>query len=275
MQVVYGVPSANIPPPSDLPVQTPWHFSKTPPFCSKLLKEPRPLPDVCKMDPVSKLCADGKPTFFSHLEQDYYLYVNHFSRLTRRGIYLDIAADEPVSMSNTYFFDACLGWSGLCVEANPTFLSGLYKYRTCAILPTCLSGVGGKSVSFAMPLSVPGGWKTKKNHESWARSDTHTPLVRQVCTTLTEAAKKHKLKLIDYMSLDVQGHELNVLKGIDWEHLIINVMTVEITSESIEAIQTFMVSKEYKRHYPDSEPNGMQSEYVIFLHKKVEWGRPR
>ncbi|KAB7887412.1 hypothetical protein GBG19_10665 [Poseidonibacter ostreae] len=35
------------------------------------------------------------------------------------------------------------------------------------------------------------------------------------------------MTLIDYLSLDVEGHELNVLKGIDFNNVRINVLTIE------------------------------------------------
>ena len=40
-----------------------------------------------------------------------------------RGFYIDIGAFHPFKLSNTVFFDQCLGWEGICVEPNP--------YRRC------------------------------------------------------------------------------------------------------------------------------------------------
>jgi len=43
--------------------------------------------------------------------------------------------------------------------------------------------------------------------------------------------EKEKIQQIDYLSLDVEGHELNVLKGIDFGKVRINVLTIENNPE--------------------------------------------
>ena len=59
--------------------------------------------------------------------------------MSGRGVYLDIAANHYKRISNTYFFDVCLGWRGLCLEPNPIYHDGLRAHRTCELLPTCAS----------------------------------------------------------------------------------------------------------------------------------------
>lgn len=42
------------------------------------------------------MCLDGTSEFFSQTDQDFYVYDRHFSKMTRRGVYLDVAANEYV-----------------------------------------------------------------------------------------------------------------------------------------------------------------------------------
>ena len=83
--------------------------------------------------------------------------------LKRRGVYFDVAANEPIHISNTNFMDACLGWAGVCVEAVPRFLVRLWNDRYCAIVPTCVSDKEGQKVEFALQSGKSGILATNKN----------------------------------------------------------------------------------------------------------------
>ena len=90
---------------------------KVPDWCRVLMENPRPRPikpvfGECGRETNGILCADGKPMFFGWKNEDYFLWSRHFRHLKRPGVFLDIAANEPMSMSNTFFFETCLGWKG-------------------------------------------------------------------------------------------------------------------------------------------------------------------
>ena len=40
--------------------------------------------------------------------------------MERKGVYVDIAANDPIDFSNTYFYDKCAQWRGLCVVSIAT-----------------------------------------------------------------------------------------------------------------------------------------------------------
>lgn len=271
-------PPAAAPPQCDLPKQVGWDFSRTPPFCKPLIVDPKPLTSTCRRDPDSLLCSNGKAQMFSQMLQDHYLFKFHFSWLRRRGIYADVAANHPTHISNTYFFDACLGWSGVCVEAHPQFLSGLYRGRTCAMVPTCVSDQDGTSVIFSLQGGLSGIAKTNKNADDFKKKGLAVSSIRMVCTTMEVALGKHDVSVIDYLSLDVEGHELSVLKGFNWEKVRINVMTVECQENSINEIETYLHSKGYVRHYPllneRARKSGKLYEDAVFLHNSVKFGYP-
>lgn len=150
------------------------------------------------------MCADNTYDFFSSADQDYYLYNSHFARLKRRGVYLDVAANDPIVRSNTYFMDRCLGWKGLCVEGNPTYLEKLYRERSCAIIPTCVSDTDGRVVKFALNAGTGGiigaGPGSNKNDVNW--EEQKVPVVKSKCTTLGKAFSRTNIRQADYMSLD-------------------------------------------------------------------------
>ena len=77
-------------------------------------------------------------------------------RGTGGGVYVDIAAHHFKRISNTYyffdvcFFDVCLGWRGVCVEANPVYHAGIRAHRSCDLVPQCASN-GTHELNFVLP----------------------------------------------------------------------------------------------------------------------------
>src|SRR5260370_22486366 len=70
----------------------------------------------------------------------------------RDGIFVDVGAYDGVALSNTYYFEKELGWSGLCVEPNPVAYKGLIQNRKCGAI-NC--GVGARDDSLEF-LKLPG-----------------------------------------------------------------------------------------------------------------------
>ena len=56
-------------------------------------------------------------------------------------------------------------------------------------------------------------------------------IIKMDTTTLQKICKKYKIYNIDYLSLDVEGSELKVLQGIDFNKINITLIGVEINYE--------------------------------------------
>ena len=67
-------------------------------------------------------------TYYSQIEQDKY-YIENISKGKRNGIFLDIGANDGLFGSNTATLELEYGWSGLCIEANPTLIQSLQTNR--------------------------------------------------------------------------------------------------------------------------------------------------
>ena len=77
-------------------------------------------------------------TFNSQFQQDYILYHALF-RDHPYGYYVDLAASYPRWISNTWFFDHCLNWEGLCVDADNSVWGPLERERSCKVVKTCIA----------------------------------------------------------------------------------------------------------------------------------------
>lgn len=215
---------------------------------------------------------------FSVGAQDHYLYTTHFIHMSRPGVYLDIAANHAVHGSNTLFFDSCLSWSGMCVEPDPKYLDGLNKFRSCVVLPTCVSDVDGEVVNFIFGGKLGGIADSNKNVGNLL-TDSRARNTREItCRSMTKALGNTDSVIIDYLSLDVEGHEVFVLKGFNWNNTRFNVITIEVSETTTPLIEAFLVSKGYVRHFPAltkfMRTTGRLHLDAVFLHNSVTFGSP-
>lgn len=274
----YPIPPSLLPPQSKLPASPNWTFASAPPVCRDIISAPKPIIN-CKLNKSTMRCENGSVSMFGQYAQDFYLYTNHFSKMTRRGIYVDIAANDPVFLSNTVFLDRCLGWSGLCVEPNPEYHFKLRSLRTCHLHPTCMGATEGESVNFVFNGGFSGvkeglKFSPEKRTDGSIRGETTLN-----CTTLASTLAEREITHVDLLSLDVEGHEMNVLQGIDWTKVRFDVMVVEVAPSTEKTVQQFLEAKGYVRHIPQfnkkSIDTGLLVEDAIFLRRGVEFGQPR
>jgi hypothetical protein len=96
--------------------------------------------------------------------------------------FVDVGANDGVSLSQTLALERDLGWRGVCVEASdPHFAALVLSRPTCRCAHACLSGVANATVAFALDhtVLVDGGAKS-------ARAAL-TQQLRATCVSLKES----------------------------------------------------------------------------------------
>lgn len=153
----------------------------------------------------------------------------------RRPRYLDIAANHAKRWSNTWFLDRCLGWDGVCAEANPKYHQELMQERHCHLVDTCLSDEE-RFVKFSFTDAYGGVVRGKdgfgvdaSQHASEEKYRGQFVGVREIkCRTARKVLRQIGMEgRVEFMSLDVEGYELPILKGIDWDKVQIDVIVME------------------------------------------------
>lgn len=257
--------------------------------CKAAIGKDRPCDSINKFENMTKCPADfNSPYLFSTEQQDYYLYSRHFKNMKRQGIYVDLATNRPILYSNTYFFDRCLGWKGLCIEANPIYYQRIYSRRSCSLVPTCISTVEGEIVKFNIPPGADGGGgggiyaEDYKLYDQNASQDEKNRMLELKCTTFDTVVNRFNISVIDYLSLDIEGLEPKILQNISWDKIRINFITVEDNTIT-QPFLDFMTTKGYTRHVithtdeeelMSSETGRMLRHDSLFVHDSVEFGKP-
>lgn len=183
--------------------------------------------------PVRPRPGTGSP-FASQCGQDAFLDTALFGA-AHGGIYLDIGCNDGKSNSNTWFFAKLRGWKGICLEADPR------KFREIPFASGRSDGINAAvsnkdgTASFAVVNVADGGLSGLTTTLDHARAQTFGPM-RSVLTVPTVSPlsllKKYypnATKALDYVSIDVEGHELEVLRSwpLSRSAWCVNVFTVE------------------------------------------------
>jgi len=171
---------------------------------------------------------------YSQSGQDAFV-LNYFKN-KRNGIFIDIGANDGVSLSNTYYLEKELGWSGICFEPIPDIFSKLDKNRDCIkIMAGVADKVSTEKFTFVDgPSHMLSGMTKEYNeqHKQRIKKEIQTlgGSIKELdvqCVVLNDILEEHKMYNIDYLSLDTEGNEFKILKNIDFNKFKIKVMTVE------------------------------------------------
>ncbi|MFD1344468.1 FkbM family methyltransferase [Litorisediminicola beolgyonensis] len=165
----------------------------------------------------------------SQLGQD--IWVLEQSGFKRDGFFVEFGATNGILLSNTYLLENGFGWSGLCAEPNPTYFEQLRRNRRCTVSQSCISGETGREVEFILANEY-GGFAEyadadmhKDKREAYAaRGDTLT----LTTVSLDDFLRQHDApRRIDYLSIDTEGSEYEILSAFPFEDWDIRMLTVE------------------------------------------------
>ena len=173
-------------------------------------------------------------TYHSEAGQDVWLEENVF-RGRRNGVFFEAGALDGILHSNSLFFERERGWSGLLVEANPSLISHLCANRpNSGVFPGALWSEKGYS-HFEQINGGLFGWSgllVARDDATLKKVRTHIPvnarpIVGVPTYTLEYVLDYAGMKSIDYLSLDIEGAELEVLKDFPFPKYDIDVIGVE------------------------------------------------
>lgn len=175
---------------------------------------------------------------WSQVHQDWVVALLFATVLTPQSrTYVDLAANGPIFDSNTYLFDRCLGWQGVCIEANPQYAAHHAQTRSSTFISACVAPTPTDAFFDMTSIGQLGHLVTASAHNK-------TGTVRAMrCEPLAHllAPFPRISKHIDYLSLDVEGAELGALQSIDWAQTSVSLMTVE---DATSAIVTLLAAQQ-------------------------------
>ncbi len=165
----------------------------------------------------------GGPSYPSEIGQDKWVLVKMFPEVTN-GFFLDVGSGHGTIGSNTKALEE-RGWSGICVDPFPTHMEG----RTCAMVTEVVSSVSGQRVKFHTHAGLGGIADTLGK---WKEEASKSPAVELTTVTLAEILERAKAPaFIHFLSLDIEGAELDALRGIPLDKYRFGAMAIEHNEE--------------------------------------------
>lgn len=139
----------------------------------------------------------------------------------KSGFCVEVGAYNGIDMSNTFFFEK-LGWKCLLVEADPEMAKLCQRNRPEAIVVNCAAVSPGSpsQVRFQIAEDVKAMSSIALDDNSRRRITGYSGklAIHEItipARTLDSILEESKFIAIDFISIDVEGHELDVLKGFD------------------------------------------------------------
>jgi FkbM family methyltransferase len=159
---------------------------------------------------------------YSQLGQD--LAVANFFQSKRGGYFIDVGAWDGEEISNTCMLEKQLDWKGICIEPLPDKFALLRQKRTCICIEAAAYSKGGLEFEFAVAEGLSGIIQHINKHMEALNKDR----IKVKTKTLTEIMDEyHAPSFIEYLSIDTEGSEVEVLRGIDWARYSFGYISVE------------------------------------------------
>jgi len=192
---------------------------------------------------------------YSQFKED--LFVKNFFINKKKGLYLDIGCHHPFRSNNTYLLYK-LGWTGVNIDAiqQNIDLFDIHRPRDiniCGVLNNKKENrylyIPNKNL-LSTEISI-----NKKFSDYWKIHHNQKIHKKKIVTnTLSTILKKKKLNLdnFDFLSIDVEGNELNCIKSIDlnkYNPKLICIETLKINRDKDFKVHSYLLKKKYKKIY--------------------------
>lgn len=138
------------------------------------------------------------------------------------GFFVDVGANHPVKINNTFLLES-KGWKGISIEPQKQFRDLWEKERGTECLQYVI-GPENKKVDFVEGdenehvLSGVAGYNKCNNNQK---------VINIEQKRLSDIFIDKKITEIDYLSIDVEGYEMNVLESIDFSKVNIKLIGIE------------------------------------------------
>lgn len=200
----------------------------------------------------------------SQVQQDLVLDQQIFKGKTG-GVFVEVGALDGFGASNTWFFEMERNWTGLLIEPNPIEFEKRNQHpRPNSIFENCAISDVESDINFLSidgPCNVLSGIMEFYNPQHLERIErelsmyssypegheyySNKELIPMKAVRLESLFDRHEMKQIDFISIDVEGAELQVLSSINFDKVDIKVFLIE-NNYGLQKETDFLISKGYR-----------------------------
>lgn len=181
------------------------------------------------------------------------LTLNRFLNGQASGFYVDVGAHHPMRFSNTHLF-YLRGWHGINIDAEPGSMAPFKKYRKRDINIEC--GVGEQSGTMNFHQFNDPALNTFDENEALLKNSGQYKIIKKIevqVRRLDDILDQYMSEdnVIDFMSIDVEGMDLSVLKSNNWDkyvprYILTETLRTEMLQMSECPVVKFLKEKNYR-----------------------------
>lgn len=155
-------------------------------------------------------------------------FVEHHWPRDRTGFYVEIGAWNGYKKNSTIVLER-LGWDGVCIEPTPTSFAELEKNRTCRCLNVAVFDHVGEMEFVVFPdrpewNGIRATFDEAHAKKAQEKYNQDLQIIRVPCVTWAELKLPQR---IDYLQVDVEGAELQILGTVPWQAVDIEYICLE------------------------------------------------
>ncbi len=146
----------------------------------------------------------------------------------RNGYFVEVGVGYGREISNTYMLEKHFGWSGLLVEPNKASRESILACRSADLDVRAAAFEGGDIVQFQEIVGQGEHSRIFSTGVGHELKNAETVTYDVTTVSLTELFIENKTPTqLDFLSLDTEGGEAEILKGLDWKRYHIGIIAVE------------------------------------------------
>lgn len=197
------------------------------------------------------LCSGEGHISHSQYKQD--IFVLTQLGFKRGGYFVEFGATNGLELSNSYLLEKQFGWSGILAEPAVCWHEELVKNRQCHIEKNCVWSKSGEILKFnqveSANVSTIDIFSNVADGHQKARQKSTIYEVNTI-SLLDMLDKYHAPRVIDYLSIDTEGSEYEILNSFDFGKYQFKIITCEHNHTSArEKIFSLLSSKGYLRKF--------------------------
>jgi FkbM family methyltransferase len=175
-----------------------------------------------------------------NIKIDQYI-INKYLHYKEGGIFIEAGGFDGLFQSNTFVLEKYLNWTGILVEPSYNQYEKCKKNRSCNIYNRAL-------VSFDYNKEFINGDFEDSSPMSSINGERrgYKQLIQVKVSTLQSILDELNITRVNFFSLDVEGYELSVLKGIDFNKVKFDLILVEFNPANLDELLYFMIEHNYE-----------------------------
>lgn len=181
----------------------------------------------------------------------------------KNGFFVEIGAMDGIRLSNTHLLEMDYNWNGICIEPVPFNYEKLIENRPNSIcMNKAVYSVSGENIEFDISneLDYHSGISSHLGRHK-ERVDKDKTTIQVETITLNDLLKESNApSYIEYLSIDTEGSEYEILKVVDFKTYKFGIIDVEVNGEEPKRslIRELLVSNQYELY----SSNALDDTYV-------------